>query len=501
MGPDYATCPECSARVELTPKKKYLKTHRHNDVKCPGSGKPAPGARTIAGLFRTAAIFSGIVAALASIAGILTWLGVSPTSSGPSSLKTASPPPIHIASSSRQLVSSGDKGIPGNGDSGRPSFDSSGRYVAFTSDATNISQNATGLYNIYRKDLVSGSVYLASAGLDGMSANGSSEFPTICSTGRFIAFASLATNLIPERSGIDGKYYQVYVNDSLTGQTTLVSANASGTPANSDSRAPMFNHNCTKVVFESGASNLVPGRWNAAYNVYVKNLSGGSVTLASANSDGMFLDNGSTHAAISDSGALVAFTSWASDLPGAVAGHPAVYLRDLRSGRTVNVSSAYGTYCNGAAGYSWPNFSPDGKYLIFTSVTSVDDVNFRGKCVFVWDINKGASAITGASGQPVGWNDACVDGINNGTTFAPVMGDPSGTHPYLVLFTVADVNSTCRIVLRDLDGNDIPIKAQVNLSQNLEPNMNSSGQYLSWDVAGKSQQVYACEIDKCTDKV
>jgi hypothetical protein len=407
--------------------------------------------------------------------------------------------PINIASSSRQLVSSNASGQPGNGSSGRPSFDDSGRYVAFTSDATNLAPGATnGEYNIYRKDRESGAVYLASPGLNGAPANGSSQFSVICSSGRFLAFASQATNLVSSAPRVSGKYFQVYVNDALTGQTTLVSANMDGIPANNDSRAPMFNHDCTKVVFESSASNLTSGKQNNLYNIYVKDLRSGAITLASATNSGGFPNNDSTHAAM-DGGNLVAFTSWASDMPGAVSGQPAVYLRNLQSGRTVNVSSPFTGFCKGAQGFGWPNFSPDGRYLVFTSVISPEDLDLGGNCVVIWDILKQASAITGATGAPSGWKDACTPGLNGGSAVAPEISDATPSHPNLILFTAVARNDACSLVLRDLEGDNTSIKSQISPSQVLEPSINSSGDYLGWDVSGNQQQVYACKVESCTD--
>ena len=345
MEPDYATCPECSTRIELTPKKKQLRTHKSNGTRCPGSGKPASNSRRSLRLSRTATIFSGVVAVLASIAGILTWLGISPAKSDR--------PPVRIASSPRQLVCIPiRKRVPATvivavrilthqADTSRSP--QTPRIFPRTSPVRSITFIARIVFRVLSTWPVPGSIH-------GEPANGNSQFPVICSTGRFIAFASTATNLVPGNPGIDGQHYQVYVNDSLTGQTTLVSSNASDDPADGDSRAPMFNADCSKVVFESGATNLVSEKWNSAYNIYVKNLTDGNVTLASAGSNGKFLNNSSTHAAINSSGTLVAFTSWASDLPDAKAGHPSVYLRDLRNKRTVNISSAYGAYCKGPPG-------------------------------------------------------------------------------------------------------------------------------------------------------
>jgi Tol biopolymer transport system component len=502
---EYVRCSDCSARVELTPQRKHLKAHYRGSQRCPGSGKPPtatpPRSRRKSRLVLGASAFTSLVAVAAGITAILEFVGVSPSPPKSPTVIVSEPSSVKIASSSQQLVSADKNSKPGDGSSGRPSFDDSGRYVAFTSEATNLSLIATnGEYNIYRKDRETGLVYLASPGVNGTAANGTSQFPIICANGRYIAFASEATNLVSGGGQVAGTYFQVYVNDALTHQTTLVSASSAGVPANGDSRAPRFDHGCSKIVFESAATNLVPGKTNHSYNIFVRDLHTNSTTMASVGNSGTTLNNGSTHADINRDGTLVAFTSWATDLPGAVPGRPEVYLRDLQKHRTIDISSLYQNFCPDAQGFSWPNFSPDGRYLIFTSVDSASNIDFRGKCVLVWDITKQASAITTATGNPAGWNDACVTGVNNGTNFSPVMSDPTRAHPYLVLFTVTR-NGVCNLVLRDLDGNDIPIKSQINLHQILEPTISSSGDYLSWDVASQRQQIYACRVDQCAEGI
>jgi len=505
---EYASCPDCSAIVELTPGGRQFRTHPRYGARCPGTGKrpaAAPSrARRGSRLKIVASAFAAVVAVLAGITAILAYVGVSPSKTPgvipePSHVRPE-PSQVKIASSPQQLVSSAANGKLGNGDSGRPSFDSSGRYVAFTSDATDLSQLASnGQYNIYRKDRDSGDVYLASPGVGGTPANGSSQFPIICANGRFIAFASTATNLVSASAQLTGTYYQVYVNDALTGQTTLVSASTDGVPGDGDSRAPRFSSDCSKIVFESAADNLVPGVPSRSNNIYVRDLLNNTTVLASVGSGGALLNNVSTHADINHDGTLVAFSSWASNLPGSVPGHPEVYVQNLQTRQTIPVSSLYQSFCPDAQGFSWPDFSPDGKYLTFTSVDAPNDTDFRGKCVLVWDIAKQASAITTATGKPAGWDDACVTGVNNGTNFSPVMSDATSAHSYLVLFTVTR-NGICNLVLRDLDGNEVPIKSQINLHQIVEPTLNSSGDFLSWDVAAQPeqhQQVYACRVDQC----
>jgi Tol biopolymer transport system component len=491
---EYGTCPFCSASVELTPKRRQLKAHSDRDGPCQGSGlrlRPVSSRKrrwsqlTRAVKVAYALVFTVIVGVL----GILGYLGISPQSA----------PRVIIGKSPEQLVSSDSNGIPADGDSGRPSIDASGRYVAFTSDATNLSPAATnGHYNVYRKDRVTGAIYLASGGANGTEANGSSQFPVICANGTWIAFASTSTNLIAGGARLTAAFSEVYVKNAVTGQTTLVSVSGTtGAPADASSDNPRFSTDCSKIAFESKADNLAPGTSGNLYNIYVRDLRTGTTTIASVSSNGDDLNADSTLEDINGAGTMVAFTSWASNLPLADPGHPEIYVRSLTAHTTIAISTFFRSLGPDARGFSWPDFSPDGRYLIFRSLTDPLNVTRRGRYVLVWDIVKNHSSITSASGAPAGWPDACVTGINNGTDFSPIIADPGSDHSYRVLFTVAR-NGICNLVLRDLGGNDIPIDSEINYQQVLEPTINSSGDFISWDVASQPQLIYACKIDECT---
>jgi Tol biopolymer transport system component len=290
----------------------------------------------------------------------------------------------------------------------------------------------------------------------------------------------------------------VYVNDALNGQTTLVSVNTAGVPADGDSRAPSFSSDCTKILFESTATNLVLNDGNGASDVFVRDLQSRTTTIASINDAGEHLNGDSTHATINGAGTMVAFTSWASNVKGALPGHPGVYLHDVQENRTIAISSNYPNLGADVEGFSWPGFSADGRYLIFRSVTDPLDPSQGGKGVLVWDIFQQKSALTAADNStPTGWNDACTTGLNNGTNFRPVISGRTGKHSYRVLFTVAR-DGVCNLVLRDLEGKDIPIRSEINVQQVLEPTINSTGDYLSWAVAGSPQLIYACKVDECS---
>jgi Tol biopolymer transport system component len=103
---------------------------------------------------------------------------------------------------------------------------------------------------------------------DGTRANGSSFGPSISADGRYVAFKSYASNLVPaDTNGVA----DVFVHDRLTGQTTRVSVASDGTEANgrSDSLKVSMSADGRYVAFVSQASNLVPGDTNGDWDVFV----------------------------------------------------------------------------------------------------------------------------------------------------------------------------------------------------------------------------------------
>jgi Tol biopolymer transport system component len=496
-------CPVCAEKVPLTPVKRQLKRHLDESGKpCPGFGaQPQMDADATAReeqarrrtwrrywrhLSRTAKILNTVLFTIvAGALGILAYFGIGPNphlDTGP------------------QLVSASGGNEPANADSGRPSIDRKGQYIAFTSAATNLSPSATsGQYNIYRKNLKGGAIDLISASTTGTAANGSSQFPVICPTGRYVAFASTSTDLVTEMLGKKpASIYQVYVRDAVSRQTTLISVNRGGRPGNGDSRSPSFSADCSRIGFESVAGDLVTGDGDKNYDIFVRDLRSSTTTLASVDGSGQKLNGESTHPNINGAGTEVAFTSWASNVQDVVTGQPSVFVRDFNSGQTVSASASFAHLGTDVRGYSWPNFSGDGRYLIFRSITDSNDPSKRGSHVVVWDVQTRRSAVTGEDGRTAtGWNDACVTGVNNGTSFSPIIANTSKKASYLVLFPVAR-DGVCNLVLRDLAGNDVQVAPDVNVQQVLEPTLNSFGSILSWDVAGQPQLIYYCAVKDCT---
>ena len=174
-------------------------------------------------------------------------------------------------------------GLQGNGDSGTlsiadhhdndwaSSLSSNGRYVVFQSDATNLAGNTTpGDSNIFLYDSWTHSTQLVSAGVGGVVADGASDRPAISADGDYVSFSSTATNLV---TGSTGGTAETYVYNTQTGAITLVSASADGIPANAESDlASTLSANGAVVAYGGTAENLGPNTNPGSANVFIDNL-------------------------------------------------------------------------------------------------------------------------------------------------------------------------------------------------------------------------------------
>jgi Tol biopolymer transport system component len=222
-------------------------------------------------------------------------------------------------------VSVASDGAQGNGDSECPSISADGRYVAFASLASNLVPGDTnGRMDIFVHDRLTGQTTRVSVASDGTEGNGDSGFPSISADGRYVAFASLASNLVP---GDTNGTWDVFVHDRLTGQTTRVSVASGGAQGNGDSRFPSISADGRYVAFQSYASNLVPGDTNGVLDVFVHDRLTGQTTRVSVASDGTQGDSYSFGSSISADGRYVAFASYASNLvPGDTNGWADVFV-------------------------------------------------------------------------------------------------------------------------------------------------------------------------------
>ena len=161
-----------------------------------------------------------------------------------------------------------------------------GRYVAFTSAATNLGPvDTNGATDIYRKDLSNGSVVLVSLAPGGVQANGSSIEPSISADGRYVAFFSDATNLTAFDSN---GTFDVFLRDVVAGTTTLVSQAYGGVlTGNGASLQACLSADGRFVAFYSVATDLVPLDLNGiTADAFVFDRTTGTIELASLDSAG-----------------------------------------------------------------------------------------------------------------------------------------------------------------------------------------------------------------------
>jgi len=225
--------------------------------------------------------------------------------------------------------------VPGNGVSATPAISSDGRFVAFASLSTNLGA-AGGNQQIYTHDRLAGAngtTSLVSKDNVGAAGNGNSSTPSISGDGRFVAFMSLATNLVASVSG-----QQIYLHDRNTGvngTNSLLSHDNNGSPVqgNGASNVPSISSNGQVITFASLATNLLnPAPAVAGQQVYSHDrLAGANGTTNLVSKDNSVIpvagNFASDEPSTNNDGGFVAFSSQATNL---VAGSgPHIYVRAL----------------------------------------------------------------------------------------------------------------------------------------------------------------------------
>ena len=211
-----------------------------------------------------------------------------------------------LASSPTTRVSvASDGGQARGGGSSDPSITGDARFVAYTSMASNLVPGDTnGVADVFVRDLVDQTTSRVSVASDGDQSAGASSTPSIA--GRYVAFASADNELAGEASD---NASDVYVRDVEAGTTQRVSVSSTGEPANADSSQPELSRDGRFVVFTSAASNLVAGDTNGRRDVFLRDLEAGTTTRMSVASDGSQSRSDSHSPAVNGDGSAVAFLS------------------------------------------------------------------------------------------------------------------------------------------------------------------------------------------------
>jgi len=344
----------------------------------------------------------------------------------------------------------------GNHDSESPSISADGRFVAFESRADNLVAGDTNGANadilLYDRD--SDTTSLVTAGGDSLSIQ-----PSISANGRFVAFSSIARNLVVDDPG--NALADIFVYDRVTGTIELLTSGA-----NDPSTEPAISEDGDFVAFVSNASNLGVGASNiSGNNVYLYDRLGSTIELLTPDAD----FGGSTFPSISADGRFVVFSSRANNLlPGDINGQDDVFVYD----QTTSTLRQLTQDTDGAS--RAPSISSDGLVIAFSSkaLNLANDGTNSSSDVFV----------TATNNQPIA--DALITSTNEDTPLSvtvtgfdqdadaltfevveqPTNGKLTGTGPNFVYTPNADFFGVDSFTYRVSDGIDSSLPASVSIT-------------------------------------
>ena len=310
------------------------------------------------------------------------------------------------------LASVGDDHLPGNQSCVGGTCSSDGLHVAFLSGASNIVAGIPAEDSeVYVHDMVSGANHVASV-YDGTTTPASdASDQSMSGDGSRVAFTSSDAAMV---AGLTGLRLRVFLHDSISGATKLISSSTLGADATDGSDYAAVSSDGTHVAFDSGATNLVTAASNGKLQVFVKNVATGDIKLASSTSTGTQGNNDSAlltvssvnqaePAAVSSDGTYVAFTSKATNLVTGGNGQQHVYRKNVTTGDIQIVSqveTAPDVWTQGNGASNAPSISADGRYVAFVSkatnlVTPSTDVGSQH--VYVRDMTTGAVQLASVS--------------------------------------------------------------------------------------------------------
>lgn len=156
-----------------------------------------------------------------------------------------------------------------------PDISRDGRYVVFESDARKLVEaDGNGRTDVFLRDRRAGTTRIVSASSYNVQGDNDSFNPRITANGRFVAFQSFATNLVPK--GEDGPREDIFVRD-LRARTTAVASVANrgrsrSAPPTQFLQRPAVSNDARVVAFASNVPDLVPNDGNGASDVFLRRL-------------------------------------------------------------------------------------------------------------------------------------------------------------------------------------------------------------------------------------
>ncbi len=307
----------------------------------------------------------------------------------------------HLCAGQMQSVSARNPMLPlpagANGDSAAPWISADGRFVLFSSSASDLATNDNNQLgvDVFLRDRASNTTVLVSANFSGTGGgNGNSLAGQVSANGRYAVFQSDASDLLPgDTNGIS----DVFVRDLQTGSNILVSVAADGSWGNGVSTDPVMTPDGRYVAFVSAATNLVAGDTNKIADVFVRDVVNGTTRLVSAGASGVDV----SAPVMTPDGRFVAYACTTPGFAAGLASSPTgeVYVCDLVSNVTIWASTYAANIAKSVLNLSsaacyHPAISDDGRYVAFKSGGA------SAVIIFQYDCSNGTLTTISSNGFP-----------------------------------------------------------------------------------------------------
>ncbi|MGA9421074.1 MAG: hypothetical protein WBW61_01860 [Rhodanobacteraceae bacterium] len=259
-------------------------------------------------------------------------------------------------------------GAPTTEPSSQPGLSADGSLVIFQSlekDLASAPDTNPGGADIYLHDRRSGQTRLLSRDASGARLSGNLHDAQISLNGEAAVFVRDPAGAAAAKDA--GVSSVCYSNPNGLFQFVCPTTGMNGAPMDGESESPSMSADGTRMAFCSAATNLVPDDTNGARDVFVRTVATGQVSRVSVTADGTQGDGDSCAPMISGDGRYVVFTTTAENLGGASTAQ--VVRKDLMTGQILPISqSAGGTPGDADAGP--PSISSDGQRIAFASSAS-----------------------------------------------------------------------------------------------------------------------------------
>jgi uncharacterized repeat protein (TIGR01451 family) len=334
----------------------------------------------------------------------------------------------------------GNEGNDASGFLSGPAISGDGRFVAFDSTATNLLPGVNLPFNIFVHDRLTNAIEMVSVSSSGREGEGLSSAPDLSPDGRFVAFDSDASNLV---RGDRNDITDVFRHDRVTGETILVSLSSAGQQGVASSHAPAISADGNLIVFHAN-SPLVPADTNDNTDVYLRDVQAGTTALVSVALDGGAGNGTSFIQDISGDGRFVVFVSSATNLVAGdvVDNEPNVYVRDVLAGTTELASlGSDGTRAN-VGFFDVPSISADGRFVALSTFDSLvpEDTRPFSLDIYLRDRQSGTTELISVNSDEVpGDGRSEAPSVSADGRFVAFQSDSGNFAPETSLFPDEDI--------------------------------------------------------------